>query len=117
MSNIKAVRKTMYRCTVCGKEYDDRKEAEKRCGSYKLEPPVFKVGDEVTVDIGRSGCTNYVHSKVTKIIGPVVGNSCRDGKRRYGTGAHVYLYRLKQRPEQGYGRLAFDFWTSELEKS
>lgn len=110
MAQIKAVKKTFYQCTVCGVKYDDREEAEKRCGSHELEPAVFKVGDRVKFD--WRGNTEY--GVVVEVIGPIVGGSFKDGRRRIGKDAHVYRYGLKSvgdTPLVG----AFYFWTAELE--
>ena len=114
MGNIKSVRKTVYRCKVCGAEYDDRIDAKEGCGSYELEPPIFKVGDRVTVWYASS----LRGAKVVGIRGPIVGNSFKDGKRRFAAGAHVYQYLLK--PTYRHSNFTMKdiaFWTSDLTRA
>lgn len=112
-SPIFAFKKTTYRCSICGAEYDDRKKAEQGCESYELEPPRFKVGDAVVFN-GLEKYPNLV-AKVTSRIGPVIGNKCRaDGRRLIGTGAHVYQYKLKPLVKLDVDIREWVFWTSEL---
>lgn len=113
MNNIYATQKVVYRCIVCGREYYRQSEAMKECGSYELEPPIFKIGDQVTV--------HYANKKrkasVIGIRGPFVGDSFKNGRRRICVGAHVYKYLLK--PVYKHSKVTMkdvDFWASDLTK-
>ena len=113
MGNLKIVRKTVYRCTVCGTEHESRARFDSTCGAYELEAPAFRIGDEVLVWYANKErrCT------VTRRIGPVIGNRCKEGKRPRLVYAHVYRYRVKPVKQQIDGvRVECEFWTCELKR-
>lgn len=93
MGNLKEVHKTVYRCKVCGEEYDSRQEAEKHCGSYELEPQKFKVGQIVTVWYrGKNRRARIIHH-----LRPMVGRFVVTEKkgRRYSEEGHAQRYALQ----------------------
>ena len=113
-NRITRMRKTVYRCAVCGAEYASKKNAENACGKYKLEPPAFAVGDRVTAWYAKE----YRRSEVIKVVGPVIGNMTTEyGVRRPFTDAHVYQYHVKPLEENSEIDMNCFFWTSELKKT
>ena len=112
VENIEAVKTIIYRCRVCGAEYKTRGAADRACGSYKVEPAEYKVGDKVTV----WHANKYRKAEVTKVVGPIIGNSFKGGKRRRAVDAHVYMYRVKPLATNSEVQILCEFWTSELKR-
>jgi len=120
MSRIRSSLKITYSCNVCGKEYSSAEEARKYCETYTTEKSRFTTG---TVVCGLEqlichcdGGFYFPVGKITKIVGPVVGNlTTSDGKRNVEQWGHVYLYEVEYDCPYCLERKdSVQFWTSEL---
>lgn len=105
--------KTVYRCVVCGAEYDSKKVADTYCGSYKLEPQKFRAGQLVTVWYrGKNR-----RAMIVKRLRPMVGRFVISEKngRRYSEEGHVQRYALKPTAKRTNVTMnAFYFLTSQI---
>lgn len=114
---------TLYQCTVCGKKYKSEEEAQRFCGSYKLEPPRFAVGDRVSIreilHCSQCGKDYRPEGQVTEVIGPTVGNLVhKDGTLNRAVWGHVYQYAVARSCPYCHDKKANDWcwWTSELRR-
>ncbi len=115
---IKAVKQTLYRCSICGEDYSSQREAQANCGSYELEPARYRVGQVVT--IWHRGKRR--RARIVKRLRPMVDwftpakqtGSGRSGQR-LGHARRYGLELVAKRTEPGVTLEAYYFRNSDLD--
>lgn len=114
------VGRALFRCSVCGEEFDSFRMADEVCGSLSLEEPKFSVGNQVML---RSGAVLYVMACETVLpksmaiaacIGPVYGRLTTVSGERSNAFGHVYQYEVRYSCRKHGGECSHLFFGYEL---